>query len=133
MRRVFFEFGVVDANGKKLDITWDEYQAKKRLMPLYLATAHGSQNSLPQAASAVSKHNIASTKEKSSPQNAAETKKSDISDGSDTSDGVTDGKQHSIKRKHRQVNPIISNDKIREEYADLLQNKEYTVEHQTSF
>ena len=43
-------FGVVDKDGKKKNITWDEYQTEKRLMPLYLATAHGSQNPLPQAA-----------------------------------------------------------------------------------
>ena len=38
--------------------------------------------------------------------------------------------QYSLReRKHQQINPIVSNGKVRAEYQDLLDKKEYTPEH----
>ncbi len=65
-KKFFDKFGVVDKNGNRQKITWGEYQNVKEDMPLYLATAQGSQNSLPQAANYVSTDNITSSSEKSS-------------------------------------------------------------------
>ena len=41
---------------------------------------------------------------------------------------ANDDLQFSKKRKHQQINPVVVNGVVRDEYADLLENKEYTPE-----
>ena len=65
------QYGVIDKDGNKRKLTWDEYLEAKRNEPLYLATANGSQPSATQTSPAVSINNIHDKNEKSS----AETEK----------------------------------------------------------
>ena len=59
----------LDADGNKVNMTWDEYQKNKRSMPLYLATAHGQQTPLLQAAVPVSGNNISPVEQKTTSEN----------------------------------------------------------------
>ena len=40
----------------------------------------------------------------------------------------SDNLEFSRKRLHQQINPVVRDGVVREEYADLLANKEYTPE-----
>ena len=89
------KYGVVDKNGKKMNLTYEEYMRVKSDMPLYLATAQTNRNSFPQAENSDGTNNVTPTGEKSSGgteilQNS-DVSKSDTSDKSDISDGADAG------------------------------------------
>ena len=129
------KYGVVDKDGKKMNLTYDEYMRLKSDMPLYLATAQTTQDSFPQAENLDGTHNVAEKNKKSTPTDKKIAKKSSAGEAGNT--GNTDagdadaesGRQHSLReRKHQQINPIVSNGQVRAEYQDLLDKKEYTPE-----
>lgn len=98
------KYGVVDQNGKHYNAA--EYECMKEDIPLYLATAERSSGLLPQAANPMADSNITDSGDKSSPKS-----------------------EFSLNRKPRQqVNPIISNEDIRREYAEELGRHTYTPE-----
>ena len=108
------KYGLVDKNGKAVNVSYEGYLKLKSDMPLFLATAQGSRDSLSQASNRASKDTISPETEKSS----GVEKKSDESD-------KADGKSYSLRR---QVNPILEDGEIRREYQDLLNDRDYTPE-----
>ncbi len=61
------KYGAVDSTGKLVTKSIEEYAERKRTMPLYLATAHRQQDSLPQAANPPSNNIIAQSTGKIKP------------------------------------------------------------------
>ena len=103
-KQLIATYDIVDQNGKYYSP--EEYERLKEDIPLYLATAEGSSGLLPQAANPMADSNITDSGDKSSPKS-----------------------EFSLNRKPRQqVNPIISNEDIRREYAEELGRSTYTPE-----
>ena len=71
------QYHLKDAQGNPLNIGYDEYLKEKLIKPMYLASALATSDSSRQIANPNRTDNIAPTKEKSNPKNAAETKKTD--------------------------------------------------------